>query len=125
MSTLYKKEGNNGRESTDIESGKERATKVAQQKPIQYPEENNKEGMISGLRHAKLKPKGRKWKFQARNLLSRIDRIGNPPGTKRLRNEEDELSPGKKRLKGMSPNYLLTNNTQTYSPTAKLKVCCE
>ena len=34
MSTLYKNEGNNGRESTDIESGKERATKVAHQKPI-------------------------------------------------------------------------------------------
>ena len=60
MSTLYKKEGNNGRESTDIESGKERATKVAHQKPIQYPEENNKEGMISGPRQAKLKTKGRK-----------------------------------------------------------------
>ncbi|KAH9717652.1 reverse transcriptase domain-containing protein [Citrus sinensis] len=94
MSTLYKKEGNNGRESTDIESGKERATKVAHQKPIQYPKENNKEGMISGPRHAKLKPKGRKWKLQARNPLSRRDRIGNPPGTKRLRNEEDELSGG-------------------------------
>lgn len=60
MSTLYKKEGNNGRESTDIESRKERATKVVHQKSIQYPEENNKEGIISGSRNAKLKPKGRK-----------------------------------------------------------------
>ncbi|KAH9754526.1 hypothetical protein KPL71_015466 [Citrus sinensis] len=96
MSTLNKKEGNNGRESTDIERGKERATKVTHQKSIQYPEENNKEGKISGPRNAKLKPKGRKWKFQARNLLSRRDRIGNPPGTKRHRNEENELSPEKK-----------------------------
>ena len=52
---------------------------------------------MSRLRNLKRKPKGRKWKLQAKNQLSKRDRIVNPPGTKRPRNKNDEPSPEKKR----------------------------
>lgn len=60
---------------------------------------------MSRLRNLKREPKGKKLKLQVRNQLSKRDRIVNPPGTKRPRNENDEPSPEKKRSKGMSPFY--------------------
>lgn len=80
---------------------------------------------MSRLRNLKRETKGRKWKFQARNQLSKRDRIANPPGTKRPRNENDEPSLEKKRSKGMSQFYPLTNNIQTHSPSINLKLSWE
>lgn len=52
---------------------------------------------MSRLRNLKREPKGKKLKLQVRNQLSKRDRIVNPHGTKRPRNENDEPSPEKKR----------------------------
>lgn len=97
IGAVCKKEENNGGKEIVIESGRESYKKVIHKKNMQLREQNDKGEVISGLKNANLKLKGKKWKLQARNLTSKGESTIGPLLTKRLRIENTEPSPEKKR----------------------------